>query len=278
MKISVITPSYKQLQWLKLCVASVEDQRGVEVEHIIQDAHSGADLEDWVQTHSRARLFVEKDSGMYDAINRGFLKATGDIVAWLNCDEQYLPGALAKVAAFFEKHPEIDVLFGDAVLLDPEGQILSYRLAVRPTLLHTQLVHLCTLSCAMFVRRPVIQGGLLLDTRYRAISDAVWIAAMLRAKLKMAVIHEPLSAFTLTGSNLGQSPVSREESAQWRGELRHLAFLTLPVILWHRIRKGFAGAYRRRNLEIAVYTQGSSETRVTVRRSNTPSHWPGAAA
>ena len=53
---------------------------------------------------------------MYDAINRGFAKASGDILAWLNCDEQYLPGALAKVADHFARHPRTDILFGDIIL------------------------------------------------------------------------------------------------------------------------------------------------------------------
>lgn len=278
MKISVITPSYKQLRWLKLCVASVADQQGVDVEHIIQDAQSGEELAEWVRDHSAARLFVESDSGMYDAINRGFRKATGDIVAWLNCDEQYLPGTLARVAAFFEGHPEVDVLFGDAVLLDESGGILSYRIAIKPTPLHTQLVHLCTLSCAMFVRRSVIERGLLLDDRYRAISDAVWVAAMLRAKLPMAVINQPLAAFTFTGANLGQTKVSTEEGARWSGEIKQWAFLKIPVMVWHRVRKWLAGAYVRRDLEIEVYTTDSPDRRVTQRRQGTPYQWPGSAA
>ena len=90
LKFTIVTPSFRQLNWLKLCAASVDDQQGVEVEHLIQDAQSGPELAQWVRDHSRARLFVESDTGMYDAINRGFRKATGDIVAWLNCDEQYL--------------------------------------------------------------------------------------------------------------------------------------------------------------------------------------------
>ena len=278
MKISVITPSHKQLRWLKLCVASVADQQGVAVEHIIQDAQSGEELAEWVRDHSAAKLFVESDSGMYDAINRGFRKASGDIVAWLNCDEQYLPGTLARVASFFEQHPDVDVLFGDAVLLDDAGGILSYRTAIKPTRLHTQLVHLCTLSCATFVRRSVIERGFLLDERYRAISDAVWVAAMLRARLPMAVLNEPLSTFTFTGANLGQTQLSTEESGRWRGEIKRLELLRIPVILWHRVRKGIAGAYVRRDLEIKVYTTASPDHRVAQRRLGTPYQWPSTVA
>jgi len=124
-RISVITPSYKQLSWLKLCAASVADQAGVEVEHIIQDAGTGPELDAWAAAQPTIKLKVEPDSGMYDAINRGLKRATGEICAYLNCDEQYLPGTLRMVADFFATHPEVDVLFGDAILIDGSGQPLS---------------------------------------------------------------------------------------------------------------------------------------------------------
>src|SRR6187399_1388121 len=109
MKISIVTPSFRNSNWLKLCIASVADQQGVEVEHIVQDAGSDDGTLDWLPGDSRVKAFVETDSGMYDAINRGFRRATGDILAYLNCDEQYLPGALATVRDFFEKNPDVEV-------------------------------------------------------------------------------------------------------------------------------------------------------------------------
>ena len=99
------------------------------------------------------KVFVEKDQGMYDGINRGLRRAGGDILAYLNCDEQYLPGALAAVAGFFEQHPEIDVLFGDVVMVDTEGRYLYHRKMQTPLKYHTWTCHLSTLSCAMFFRR-----------------------------------------------------------------------------------------------------------------------------
>src|SRR5574339_629315 len=117
MRFSVITPSFQNSTWLKLCVASVADQ-GVAVEHIVQDAGSTDGTLDWLQTDPRVRLFVERDSGMYDAINRGLQRASGDVLAYLNCDEQYLPGALQSVTEFFVSHPSVDVVFGDFVVVN----------------------------------------------------------------------------------------------------------------------------------------------------------------
>ena len=94
MKFSIVTPSFRNSQWLKLCIASVADQQGVELEHIVQDSCSDDGTQDWLPRDRRVSAFIEKDGGMYDAVNRGYCRAQGDILAYLNCDEQYLPGAL----------------------------------------------------------------------------------------------------------------------------------------------------------------------------------------
>ena len=98
--ISIITPSFNQIEWLRLAVASVADQEGVEYEHIIQDGGTDG-IKEIVQSEfgnlgKRLQVFVEKDAGMYDAVNRGLRRASGEICAYLNCDEQYLPGTLAR--------------------------------------------------------------------------------------------------------------------------------------------------------------------------------------
>jgi hypothetical protein len=70
-KFSIITPSFRNSQWLKLCVASVADQQSVAAEHIVQDAGSDDGTLDWLTRDRRVQAYVEKDKGMYDAVNRG---------------------------------------------------------------------------------------------------------------------------------------------------------------------------------------------------------------
>src|SRR5438445_797489 len=110
MKFTIVTPSFRNSDWLKLCIASVADQ-GVDLEHIVQDSCSDDATKDWLPKETRVKAFIEKDTGMYDAVNRGFRRAGGDILAYLNCDEQYLPGALKRVGDFFATHPEVEVVF-----------------------------------------------------------------------------------------------------------------------------------------------------------------------
>ena len=93
---SIVTPSFRQLPWLKRCVRSVADQ-GVNVEHIVQDAGTGPELESWAQTEQGVKLYVEPDSGMYQALNRGLARATADghgegASPWVGADDGEFPG------------------------------------------------------------------------------------------------------------------------------------------------------------------------------------------
>jgi glycosyltransferase involved in cell wall biosynthesis len=275
LKISVITPSYKQLTWIKLCAASVADQTGVNVEHIIQDAESGPELEGWVKANTKASLYIERDSGMYDAINRGFARATGDVLCWLNSDEQYIEGALARVAEYFETHPDIDVLFGDALLIEKDAKLVSYRRTILPSSLHVRLAHLNTLTCATFIRRSVFDRGFKLNDRWKTIADAVWIVSLLDAGVKMAVLNEPLAVFAVTEKNLGQTSTALAEARRWRDEMpATLRLLGTSVIVWHRIKKMFHGAYGHRSVDARFYTFDSPTQRVNQSSDSIGFHWP----
>ena len=181
MRFSIVTPSFKQLDYLGCCIASVADQ-GVTVEHIVQDAGSPgieefaekmaeqilgryggervSNLQTFELLHIRTshgytlRIFKEKDEGMYDAINRGLQKATGEVCAYLNCDEQYLLGTLRRVADYFGRLPKIDVLFGAAIVVRPDGSYVCDRKVMKPTRLHTLVSgNLSIFTCSTFFRR-----------------------------------------------------------------------------------------------------------------------------
>lgn len=252
---SIITPSLRQLDHLVCCAASVEAQKtDVKIEHIIQDGGTGVEFDAWAAEQSFATCFQEPDEGMYDAINQGFSKSTGEIIAWLNCDEQYLPGALAKVAKYFDQHPQTDILFGDIIVCNADLTPVCYRRSIRPFRAHIRRCFLSNYSAATFVRRRVIDDGHLLDTRYRAIADAVWIHGLLGCGYKADVLQEPLSLFVLTGENLGQTPASIQEAREWGQQ--SLRFARMDAWLQstiYRIRKFFAGIYAARQTDITYF-------------------------
>jgi polysaccharide pyruvyl transferase WcaK-like protein/glycosyltransferase involved in cell wall biosynthesis len=257
---SIVTPSYKQIDYLKNCVASVADQAGdFKVEHLIQDGGSGPEFDEWAAEQCTAVCVSEKDDGMYDAINRGFRKATGDIIAWLNCDEQYLPGTLQRVADFFNANPDIDIIFGDVVLVDEKMIPLAYRMAIKPDPLHIRNAHLSTFSAATFVRRRVLEDGHFLQSRWKTIADAVWIEELLEAGYQAAVMNEPMAVFCMLGSNLGQSETHFHERKNWEIERGQISWWNRKlIIINHRLKKLLKGAYYVRNAPISVFTEGSN--------------------
>jgi glycosyltransferase involved in cell wall biosynthesis len=261
-RISIVTPSYRPSVWLKLCIASVADQQAG-VEHIIQDAGSDDGTLDWLPWDTRVKAFVEKDQGMYDGINRGLRRAGGDILAYLNCDEQYLPGALSTVLGFFEKHPTVDVVFGDVVMVDTEGRYVYHRKMQTPLKYHTWTCHLSTLSCAMFFRRRVVfDYGLLFDPRLRDVGDGEWMVRLLQRPARMAALGQFTSAFTRTGVNMSAGPNARRENRElyqtapaWARRLKPL------FVLQHRLRRLLGGMYSQQPFAYEIYTQASPDRR-----------------
>ena len=263
MRVSIVTPSYRSSDWLKLCLASVADQ-GAEVEHIVQDAGSDDGTLDWLAGDKRAKLFVEKDQGMYDAINRGFRRSSGEILAFLNCDEQYLPGALGNVIAFFKSHPRVDMVFGDVVFADGEGEYLWHRKMQTPLMYHTWTCHLSTLTCGMFFRRHLFfEKSHTFNPALRDAGDAEWMLRLLQDRVTMATLNQFTSVFTQTGKNMSAAPNATRENATLRSSAPPLIRLARPaVILHHRLRRLLGGMYSQGPFDYDLYTQASPKQRV----------------
>jgi GT2 family glycosyltransferase len=265
MSISVITPSLRQSDWLKLCVASVADQ-GVSAQHIVQDAGSDDGTLGWLLQDDRVCASVERDSGMYDAINRGLRKASGDILSYLNCDEQYLPGILPKVQAYFRDHLDVDVLFTDSIVVNDSGEYICHRKASKPTLLHTLVSgNLSVLTCGCFFRREILdRHGLYFDSSFRVLGDAEWISRMIRSGVRVAVMRAFTSVFTKTGLNLSLSPQASDERQKLQLHAPAWARLAKPlVILAYRAKKALAGHYLQAPFEYSVFTRSSPCTRMS---------------
>jgi glycosyltransferase involved in cell wall biosynthesis len=266
MQFSIITPSFRNSEWLKLCVASVADQAGVTLEHIVQDAGSDDGTLDWLSQDSRVTAYVEKDAGMYDAVNRGLRRAKGDILAYLNCDEQYLPGALRAVLDFFHNHPTIDVAFADTVVINATGEFIACRKAVRPLKHHVWACHLPTFTCATFFRRSLIdKHQLYFDTRWRDVGDADWVLRLLGLKIQTGILRYYTSAFTQTGDNMNFKPNAlREKKELHRSAPAWMRTGKSAIVLQHRLRKLAAGAYSQKPFQYAVYTKAESGRRTVM--------------
>jgi len=283
-EISIVTPSFRGGRWLPLCIASVADQ-AVSQEHLVQDAGSDDGTLDWLLRDSRVTAFVEKDRGMYDAVNRGYRRARAGLLAYLNCDEQYLPGALSRVLSFFQDHPEVDVLFGDCLVVGGNGEYLCERRSLRPRLLHTWTAsNLSFLTAATFLRRRVLETHQLwFNPEYRDAGDQDWALRLVRAGLKTAVLPEFLSVFTETGSNMNLGANASRERRAFHASAPLWARALSPVaLLGHRLRRWRSGHYQCRPHRYAIYTQTNPRQRQTFEVTRPTYRWqrppPASAA
>jgi hypothetical protein len=112
MKISIITPSYNQAEFLESTIQSVLSQKGVDLEYIVVDGGSTDGSKEIIEKYSDriAWWCSEPDGGQYQAINKGFEKATGDVLAWINSSDIYLPWTLNTITHIFENNPKVNWL------------------------------------------------------------------------------------------------------------------------------------------------------------------------
>lgn len=128
MKFSIVTPSYNQGQFIDTTIKSVLNQTHTDLEYIVIDGDSSDETREIISRYSeRLKCCIsEPDHGQTDAINKGFSHAEADIYAYLNSDDYYFLDTLEKVDMAFSENPEIDVVYGDCVFTDSNGQFIRY--------------------------------------------------------------------------------------------------------------------------------------------------------
>jgi len=183
--VSIITPSYNQARFLEATLQSVLWQDYPRLEYIVVDGASTDSSVEIIKRYAdRLAWWVsEPDDGQADAINKGFRRATGEIVAWLNSDDLYLPDAINEAVEAFQAHPKASMVFGDAVSSDAEGHLLNHLPSGNlelADLLRFEII--C--QPAVFMRRSVLEKVHYLDPSYHFFLDHhLWIRLAREAKI-----------------------------------------------------------------------------------------------
>ena len=246
MKFSIVTPNYNYGRFLKKALESVLAQADApgapEIEHIVIDGgstdNSVSILKDWAvfaaaQPAAKDGRYSfsyvsEPDQGQKDAINKGLRRATGDVVAWLNADEWYLPGKLALVAAAFAKHPATDFLYGEPLFVDKDGTPIRIRRAHRFSKFVLYGCCCYIASCASFWRRRVLDDGHWLDPSYKVIMDGEYYCRLAKAGYRFRFLPATIAAFTWHDANVSNVFADRRNE-EWL-QLRR-RFVPLPSFL-----------------------------------------------
>jgi len=272
---SIITPSFRSAKWLKLCINSIADQN-VALEHIVQDSCSEDGTRELLEGDPRVKAFIEKDTGMYDAVNRGLRRSTGPLLAYLNCDEQYLPGALERVKRAFEARPDLDILFGDVIVVNGDGGFNCFRKVQIPLKYHTWVSNnLATFTAATFFRRRILdRDDMYFDSRFRDLADVDWMMRALAKGFKMGLLHEYTSVFTETGANMNLGANALREKAEFRASAPKWVRRAEPVfIAHHRLRRLLQRAYSQKPFSYSIYTRDSPNLRTAFDVERPISRW-----
>ena len=221
---SIITANRNYARFLSQCLQSVADQLDVTVEHWVMDGESSDDSAAVVARYAHAQWHCESDNGMSEAINRGFERATGDWVMWLNADDFLLPGALAAMLVYL-KNTDADLVYGDFRFVDESGR-LQRRLKVPCWSPFVHVHHECYVpSTAAFYRRSsIIEAGYRLRQDFHYVMDGEWYARLARDGKIFEHAPVEIACFRLHGNNASMRYLGKKTnmSAILSAERQHI--------------------------------------------------------
>ncbi len=175
--VSIISPSYNQASYLERTILSVIEQDYTPLEYLIVDGESGDGSVEIIQKYADqlAWWVSERDAGQAEAINKGLSRARGEVIAWLNSDDLFLPGAVTRAVSALEANPELGMVFGDAITINDQGQPLS-RLTFDDWGLPEFMRFRIICQPAVFMRKAILDRVGYLDPSFHYLLDhQLWI-------------------------------------------------------------------------------------------------------
>lgn len=212
MDFTIVTPSYNYGHYIGECLQSVAEQEGVSFEHLVMDAVSKDNTAEVVAKFPHAEFFQEPDKGMSDGINKGFRRAKGKWVMWLNADDRLKPGALKAVKEFWESHPDADVVYGCWDFVDAEGDFLR-RMSLLPfdsRILIQQGCYIGSTAC-FYKRETIIDEGHLLDVDFGYCMDGEYYARLASLGKRFEYFPKILADFRLHDESISQSNLGKDD-------------------------------------------------------------------
>jgi glycosyltransferase involved in cell wall biosynthesis len=242
--VSIVTPSFNQAAYLEQTLTSVLEQDYPRLEYLVVDGASTDSSVEVIRRYSdRLAWWVsEEDSGQAEAINKGLSRAKGEIVAWLNSDDYFLPGTVTAAVSAFHKNPEALILYGDMWAVDEGGQVIN-RLKYRQLDLEDLLCFHIIGQPAVFIRRVALEQAGYLDPSYHCMLDhQLWLRIAVQGEITYVNQTWSAARYHKAAKNRSRAGEFGHEAfriLEWANTHQKLAPVLAPIA--HRAR---ASAHR----------------------------------
>ena len=221
--LSIITPSFNREAMIREAIESVQKQDYQPFEHIIVDGASTDGTLETLRGYSHLKVFSEPDHGMYDAINKGLQKASGEVIGLLNTDDWYPLQTFATVASAFQAHPDAMAIVGGTQIFSVhsgERRLVRENPPIQPAEFWYRVIKGAPVTNAWFFRREVFQRVGLMNTNYRFAADREFLIRLALAGIRPEPVDSVLYHYRQhAGSATIGSQGSRDPQ---RGEQRLL--------------------------------------------------------
>ena len=182
-KITIVTPSFNQGQFLEKTILSVLNQNYPNLEYILIDGDSSDNSPEIINKYKNkfAYFQIKKDSGQWDAIQQGFNHSTGDIMCWLNSDDILLPGSLKLIDQLFSQNKQLNWMTSQSIIINQDDQIIrtsihfgKSRLFARLGLYHGKLLGFIPQEGTFWTRKLWLQSGAKIPQRQQTLDFELW--------------------------------------------------------------------------------------------------------
>jgi glycosyltransferase involved in cell wall biosynthesis len=230
--ISIVTPSFNQADFIVEALESVRLQNADNYEHLVIDGMSTDGTVDLLRNHAanRGRKNIlwssERDTGQSEALNKGFQRAKGEIIGWLNSDDRYRPDCFEYVVRAFEENPDVDIVYGDYLMVDVAGKVLRIRREIEFSafvLLYHRVLYIPT--TATFFRRRIFDEGNWLDETLQYAMDLEFFIRLSHLGYRFKHIPQLLADFRMQPNSKTCSYPDRQ-----RIEHREVVLAAAPIV------------------------------------------------
>ena len=229
--ISIVTPSLNQASFIGEALQSVQSQSYANWEHLVMDGMSTDGTVDLLRDmalkreHRKLSWVSESDRGQSDALNKGFRRATGDIIGWLNSDDRYRAGCFEHIVKAFEENPSVDIVYGDYLIVDESGNPFQIRREIEFSkfiLLYHRVLYIPT--TATFFRRRIFDENNWLEANLQYAMDLEFFIRLSARGYRFKHIPQLLADFRIQPNSKTCSSPDRQ-----RMEHQQIIFAAAPI-------------------------------------------------